>query len=371
MERLAKWEDTAALKALWALCFEDTKDFIDWFFSARFAPAYSVVYEQDGKIAACAHSLPVHIRIRGQILPAVLLCGVATHPDYRRRGLSRAVLKLLMHTLRSRGVVLVVHRPARLETYFSIGHYPVADFRYLSLPAPAENAVQTLSDPCTQLDLRADISGLYTCYDACSKGYSLMLSRSYADFALKMADYRSTGAKCAALVQDGVTRAYCVYFEDEERLYGEEFAALDKEACALLYSGMRARAAKAHKALKIRMASNVSIQDAQAAFETLPRCVLGLCNAAALLKTLGLSGGAIEVTDGIVPENAGVYDLRGEKSGAPAQLRIEAGRLLQWASGYRSMREIVDEGNATVLDASILERMDAIGKQACYIVDEY
>ena len=108
MLRFASMADKSALKALWDLCFSEDAAFLNWFFDNRFLPDFCPVWQEDGQIAACLHALPVHIRLRNQILPAAIVAGVSTHPDFRGRGLMGKVMAALLRRLRAEGIPLLL-----------------------------------------------------------------------------------------------------------------------------------------------------------------------------------------------------------------------------------------------------------------------
>lgn len=374
MFQMASPQDRAELKDLWQLCFQESQPFLDWFFTDRFLPAYCPVYREGGVIQAALHGLPAHVRLRDRIAPCVIIAGVATHPDFRGRGLMRGLLGYYLPYLGGLGIPLATHRPVTLRTYASAGHFPVSDSRYLSL---APDAPRPAEDPCQQVPLLERASELYGCYQRFALGYSCILSRSYADFFLKCKDYLASDAKCI-LTQDAQGRVdgYCVYFDspgegaEPPSLYGEECVALSPGAYARLWASLATRSQG--KALKVRMAPNASLCPAGAQWETLPRSVWGVANVSCLLAALGLPGeGVLEVEDPLVEANRGLYDLCGRPAQGKPQLVIPAGRLAQWASGYRTMAQLVAEGQAQALDPAIVPILDAGHRLPCFTIDEY
>lgn len=374
MFQMASPQDRAELKDLWQLCFQESQPFLDWFFTDRFLPAYCPIYREDGVIQAALHGLPAHMRVRDRIAPCVIIAGVATHPDFRGRGLMRGLLGYYLPYLGRAGIPLATHRPVTLRTYASAGHFPVSDSRYLSL---APDAPRPAEDPCQQVPLLERASELYGCYQRFSLGYSCILSRSYADFFLKCKDYLASDAKCI-LTRDaqGQVEGYCVYFDspgegaEPPSLYGEECVALSPEAYARLWASLATRSQG--KALKVRMAPNAPLCPAGAQWETLPRSVWGVTNVSSLLALLGLPGeGVLEVEDPLVASNRGLYDLCGRPAQGKPQLIIPAGRLAQWASGYRTMAQLVAEGQAQALDPTIVPILDAGPRLPCFTIDEY
>lgn len=361
MVRLARAEDREALRDLWQVCFDDAPAFTDWFFRERFVPEYSAVCERGGMIAAAMHGYPLCVRVRDTVVPGAVIAGVSTHPEHRGQGHMHRMMRFFLQEMRERGIVVTPHRPARLQTFFSLGHYPVSDRRLAGRGA----------GPCTFAPDGEDSAlcdapqeELFSCYTRCMLRYSGMIARSRADYALKCADYASDGARCLLLREDGRAAAYCIYFPRQDALEGEECVAGDALSYARLCRAMAALAAP-QRALSMKLPDDAGeIEGFTSASE--PYSVMGLCDAGALLEALGLDLPCIEVTDEVVPQNTGLYGA----GHAPA-LRLAAGHLLQWALGYRSMADIAAAGEAEVFDADAVGRCDAAGVRPCFIVDEY
>lgn len=77
------------LKELWRLAFGDSEEFIDLFFSTAYAPDRCRSIAMDGQIAAALYWLDAEYA--GQRFAYIY--AVATHPDFRGRGLCRALME--------------------------------------------------------------------------------------------------------------------------------------------------------------------------------------------------------------------------------------------------------------------------------------
>ena len=150
--RIAKAEDKKAFYDLWKICFGDSDAFCDWFFRNRFAPDYSVVLETEGKIVSCMQAFPYTLWIRGREIPGAMLCGVSTHPDYRKKGYMGQIFTYEMKLLREKGCLVAPHTPAVLQSYFPFGHFPVADAAYLTCDGMCATKGNVTLTPVTELD---------------------------------------------------------------------------------------------------------------------------------------------------------------------------------------------------------------------------
>lgn len=363
--RMARAEDRDRLHTIWADTFGDDESFIGWLFEERFAPSFCPMVTVGGDVAACAHTLPGTIRVRDALLPCAILGGVATLPDYRKQGMMHRLIGYMMRELRARGIALVPHRPSRLETFFSLGHYPVCDMQYAerdpAYPGAAGELVRSGG-------WERDGSDMYGCYLALSRRYSGILYRSYADFQLKFHDHEASGGRILVYEDEFGVRGYGVYMDTEDGLLMDECAAEDDGVYQALFDALAAL--RPGERFAMRLPPDVRIAGG-AICRTAPRAVLGVADAAALLRATGLHGGAVRLSDQVVPENNGIFTLDGEPTAERPGVELSAGRLAQWAVGYRSIKELAAEGSAAIIDAATAEYMDSVGKRTCYIIDEY
>ena len=363
--------DRAQLLSLWCACFDDGDAFQNWFFDNRFLPEYCMLAEEDGVVVGGMHGIPQTIMLRGKLLPCVVIGGVATLPAQQGKGVMRAVFTAYMRSMRAKGIALIAHRPQRLTTFFRFGHFPSSNIRFLTLdggaPRPAYGDYTVLTAP-GEMAVYA-----YPCYAAFAGRYSGMLARTYPDMAFKCADYASDGMRCL-LVRgaDGAAAGYCIYENGADALYGEETVAQGAAAYRALYAAMANEAGA--RTLTLKLPEDAVFPAESAVIETKAWNVLGAANVAPLMAAAfgGLAGVAVEATDDTVPENAGVYDGRGERTDDAPAVRLPAGRLVQWLVGYRSLVEILESGEAEALDASAAARLnDLLPVTPCCIIDEY
>ncbi len=366
--RTAVLNDKEAYRELWRICFGDSEQFMDWFFSERYFPEYSSCLLEDGVMMSALQSYPLHVRIRNRILPASMLTGVSTHPERSGRGYMKQIFLHHMQRVRSFHIPIVIHTPAHLTTFFSRGHYPATDTLHLTLQNARHAA---LPEGISRQDLYHGLGMLQVCYQKATARYSGCVSRTVADFAYKMRDYASDGARCLVRRDGADVLGYCVYYVTDDRVHAEECFALNEETLSMLLNALSFVAAGRELHVKLPPDSPAHLNGAT--FEILPQGVMGIADVSEALKAIiGDDSFVFEVADTTVPENVGVWDGAGNLTDRAPQIRLEAGRLGQFICGYRSIAELAASGEAEILDPESAQALDrSFPKEACFITDEY
>lgn len=361
--RTATSLDRKGYYELWKLCFGDSDRFCDWFFANRFMPELSVCLETEGRIAACMQAFPYLIRIRGKIVDGAMLCGVCTHPSYRKRGFMGKIFTKNMQLLAKKGIAVAVHTPAELPSYFSFGHYPVADANYFKCnivsPCAMPDGVYSLTEETWEM--------AYPCYLSFASAYSGIIWRTKEDFLRKCADYASDGG-CAMAYGKKNVEAYVFYYMTDSEIICVE-AVGESEALKLVLQGVFAQAQE--KSVTVKLAPEVQISFPFGITERQQKGVMGAANLKKLLQSLELSSNAaFWIEDSVVPDNNGCYTLDGAESNRPPAFRMAVGRFLPVLVGYASLEE--QRAFAEIYDEEGFQEIhEKLPKLSCYIIDEY
>src|SRR5699024_11102466 len=87
---------------------------------------------EDNKLVNAMYSLPVNMRIRDAIVPAAMLAGFSTDPDYRGRGYMSDAFRLLVKNLAQSGILVGPHTPVKHDSYFRLGNFSATNSRVIS-----------------------------------------------------------------------------------------------------------------------------------------------------------------------------------------------------------------------------------------------
>jgi GNAT superfamily N-acetyltransferase len=121
MIALAKDDQKEEMALLWHICFGDSMNYIRNFFSRRFDPSGAMIYLANRKVVSMLFMLPAVVRMNGGHEPAQYIYAVCTHPDYRKRGIMRALMEAAWDQALKRGERFSVLLPASDELYLYYG----------------------------------------------------------------------------------------------------------------------------------------------------------------------------------------------------------------------------------------------------------
>lgn len=122
------------IRALYSLCFADSPAFTEAYFDCLYTTRNSPYIKRDGKIVSALQITECGINVKNGSngdIRSCYLSGIATHPDYRRKGLAAT---LIARTLRKRYAcedgfaTLIPATPQLAEYYGTMGFTPCFDY---------------------------------------------------------------------------------------------------------------------------------------------------------------------------------------------------------------------------------------------------
>ena len=133
------------LRVLWQLSFGDSEEFIAGFFAGGYCPRRCRCAAENGNVAAALYWFDAEFR--GQKF--AYLYAVATHPDFRNRGLCRALMADAAACLTGRGydgALLMPHDSGLRKMYGRMGYRDCCTVSEFSCDAGEAVALRPVSD---------------------------------------------------------------------------------------------------------------------------------------------------------------------------------------------------------------------------------
>lgn len=122
--------DEADLRSLWKQVFGDSDEFIDLFFRNRYSPDSALVYRQAGRITSMIFFPGYDFKYGENYGRLGYICGAATLPDFRGRGIMGELLMGAFDEMRNRGDDFSALIPASDSLYGYYERFGYHDFFY-------------------------------------------------------------------------------------------------------------------------------------------------------------------------------------------------------------------------------------------------
>lgn len=78
--------ETKKLKEIWKICFNESDEYIEWFFKALYVPENTFCLKSDGEIVSMLMVFRHNYALRGKNLSSAYIGGVSTLPSFRGEG---------------------------------------------------------------------------------------------------------------------------------------------------------------------------------------------------------------------------------------------------------------------------------------------
>lgn len=231
--------DRTQAEVTWREVFEEPRAFTEYYFNVRFYPEHSFGAFDGDRLIAMTLGRPTVIRAEGRDLPALLIAGVSTQPEYRGRG--------LMHDLVSRQIA-----HAKENGFACCYLHPVSETLYASLGfRNGTDALIIRSDPnrvhsSFKWKENASNRDLLSVYNALLLSHDGMQLRDEAELTAVFSDYATDHAQTLAVYSGSQPMGYVCYSQEGSVF---ELFALSESAYETLLDEAAKRAGRELKAI--------------------------------------------------------------------------------------------------------------------------
>lgn len=212
------------LKQLWKDTFGDTDTYLDLFFNHVYKEENVVVQYKGGKLIAALHLIPYQMTLNGKIIPVSYICGVATIPEERGKGIMTSLMQEAHMRLRERGDELAVLIPvsnALFNYYEKMGY---RNFFYYHKTLYKGNFTDT--DSGLKLVSGKDIpeQHLFDFFDQQTRRRKVTILHNYTDFTHILQEVYLSGGSVKILTDHvaGIKAMAFLYPEGENEILIKE-----------------------------------------------------------------------------------------------------------------------------------------------------
>lgn len=180
MIEFANKETTPLVRRMWKICFDDTEEYIDLYFSKKYSEENTLIYFENGEAVASLQMLPYTITFNGQTIPFAYLAGLCTLPQHRQKGYMAQLIYKAHSIIKERNISLAILIPAEDWLYGFYEKYGYAQvFDQDDVPIPLGDIINKYSDP----------QEAYTRFDKLFRNKDFCVQKSFKDFEAIREDY--------------------------------------------------------------------------------------------------------------------------------------------------------------------------------------
>lgn len=119
--RLGNEYDTKGIREIWEYCFNDSKEYVDFYFKNKFSPINTLVLEKNGKILSSIHLNQHKLLLNNNEYDVSYVVGVSTLPEVRGGGYMRDLMIKSLEEMKHRNQSISILMPIDFRLYSKYG----------------------------------------------------------------------------------------------------------------------------------------------------------------------------------------------------------------------------------------------------------
>ncbi len=214
------------VRELWDICFADSKEFTDLYFSLRYKEDINIAIQENGKVISALQMIPYPMTFFDKIWNTSYISGACTLPDYRSKGIMRQLLNNSFKEMYNQGVDLCTLIPAESWLF---DYYKKSGFETIFLYYPEPIITKQINTNHIRVQKEVLFSDeIYQYFDKKQRERECAILHTIDDFKVVLADLdMGNGGLYISKLQDEITSLAIVYERDtfieiNECMYNDE-----------------------------------------------------------------------------------------------------------------------------------------------------
>ncbi|MCL2630957.1 MAG: GNAT family N-acetyltransferase [Firmicutes bacterium] len=198
------------LKELHFLSFGDSHEYIEFFFKNWVSEPNCFYTLEDGKVIGALYYRDFTVSLFGEVKKIPFFNAIATHPNYRHRGVARELIDRAVNECGKRGYPFVMLHPFSADFYKNLNFVPISFCEEVNI------TYKPLKDISEKPITNADIPALKALYNNEAKRYPCHKLRSETEFKLWVEQLMLNPDFGYLICENGIPKGY--YFIEGERI---------------------------------------------------------------------------------------------------------------------------------------------------------
>lgn len=376
--RLGNREDLNGVRRIWEYCFRgDSKEYVDFYFTRKYNPLNTLVYEDRNKITSSIHLNNHVLNMYGTDVNTQYVVGVSTLPEARGAGIMSSMMKESLYEMRNRGNSFSILMPIDFRLYRKFGYENCYDILEHSFDIfQLKNMKLTGEFKEADIESSADLKYIYENFAKRFNGVAVRDEKYFTEFVEEMS---SDGGYIYINYTDSKPSGYLAYYisDSDSTMQIREFIynSIDVYESMLKFIFN-------HNTQVSSVNMSTPVSDFLADILPNPRelksvrksfMMARILDFEKFLKSTGIKGKnisgfeeiSIYLEDSIISENHGLYKILNENGNISIRksnegkfdLKLKVGDLTQLMFGYKSIEEIAFKNN---LNHQIVEKYNKV-----------
>lgn len=376
--RLGNRKDLNGVRRIWEYCFRgDSKEYVDFYFTRKYNPLNTLVYEDRNKITSSIHLNNHVLNMYGKDVNTQYVVGVSTLPEARGAGIMSSMMKESLYEMRNRGNSFSILMPIDFRLYRKFGYENCYDILEHSFDIfQLKNMKLTGEFKEADIESSADLKYIYENFAKRFNGVAVRDEKYFTEFVEEMS---SDGGYIYINYTDSKPSGYLAYYisDSDSTMQIREFIynSIDVYESMLKFIFN-------HNTQVSSVNMSTPVSDFLADILPNPRelktvrksfMMARILDFEKFLKSTGIKGKnisgfeeiSIYLEDSIISENHGLYKILNENGNISIRksnegkfdLKLKVGDLTQLMFGYKSIEEIEFKNN---LNHQIVEKYNKV-----------
>lgn len=185
------------VESLWKTCFDDTDEFVQFYFDRKYRDENALLHEENGQVVAALQMIPYPMTWAGTTLQASYISGACTLPEARNKGIMTSMLAEAFRVMYHRGIdlsFLIPAEPWLYGYYQKTGYAPVFEHTWETyIPTVPASAVVSLNIPAAYAESLA--KDCFPFFSREMQKRECCVQHSYDDFVTILQDHYASGGR--------------------------------------------------------------------------------------------------------------------------------------------------------------------------------
>ncbi|MFI3209724.1 MAG: GNAT family N-acetyltransferase [Peptostreptococcaceae bacterium] len=133
MIRYAKEKETTDVEYIWNYCFDDTEDFVNYYFNDKYKLENNVVMLEDNEVVSSLQLNKYRLNLNNKLYDTSYVVGVSTLPENRGRGFMKDIMKFSLNEMYKNDELISILMPIDFRLYRKFGYENCYDINQYEL----------------------------------------------------------------------------------------------------------------------------------------------------------------------------------------------------------------------------------------------